>query len=162
MNVQVTLEDIVRAGRSGGDNPISRALLRATGQAWVVFGGSMAYSRTSPHHSHALPFEVSQKWRAWHWEPFEFEVQWHHIGPATRSERRSRQRRSAPRFGFDRRARDRRARNRRRTERRTTHSHTSYERRGVQRRGHDVIAVEVTAETSGGAATIVETRGGKG
>ena len=120
MTVRVTHEDIHKAGRSGGDNPVSHALMRATGEAWVVFGGSMAYSRTSPQHALTLPYEVSQRWRLWAWEPFEFEVHWHRLGVQPHSDKRQHQRRRHPRFGHDRRARDRRGRNRRRNERRSS------------------------------------------
>ncbi|HEX8551657.1 MAG TPA: hypothetical protein VF681_08900 [Abditibacteriaceae bacterium] len=151
MIVEVTREDIVRSGRSGGDNPIARALFRATGQAWVVFGGSMAYSRTSPHHALALPFEVHQYWRAWLWQPFSFEVQWLHPPVRAELERRARQRRASPRFGFDRRARDRRNRERRYRHRRSFNapvSFTTLDRRTSPRRDSDAqgVAVEISPE----------------
>lgn len=157
MIVRVTNEDIFKAGRSGGDNPVSRALLRATGQAWVVFGGSMAYSRNSPHHVLLLPYEVSQHWRAWTWEPFEFEVHSNHLGAKPRTDKRQRQRRAHPRFGHDRRARERRAQNRRRGDRRTSLA-------GIER-GHDrrqsAAAVFQVAETETRMAN-VESEGAAG
>lgn len=151
MIVEVTREDIVRSGRSGGDNPIARALFRATGQAWVIFGGSMAYSRSSPHHALALPYEVHQGWRAWMWQPFSFEVQWVHPPARAEQERRARQRRALPRFGFDRRARDRRSRERRHCHRRGFNaavSFANFDRRTSPRRDDDAsaVAVEISAE----------------
>ena len=167
MTVQVTKEDIARGGRSGGDNPISHGLMRATGQAWVVFGGSIAYSRSAPHRALALPFEVLQSWRAWMWQPFEFQVEWAHSSSSKSEERRERrqiQRRAAPRFGFDRRARDRRNTDRRRQNRREHDdqktearkspysmrgSFSPYDRRTAPRRDADAVAREITAETPG-------------
>lgn len=150
MTVHVTREDIVRGGRSGGDNPVSHALLRETSQAWVVFGGTMAYARSSPHHVLMLPYEVSQRWRLWAWEPFEFEVQWSVEQPRPRADQRQRVRRAQPRFGHDRRARDRRCRNRRHGDRRGPFDAT--ERRAVPRRDADreeLVVLEISVETSG-------------
>jgi len=149
MTVHVTHEDIARGGRSSGDNPISHALLRETSQAWVVFGGNMAYSRSAPYSVLMLPFEVSQKWRDWMWEPFEFEVQWSVDQPRQRAEQRRQVRRALPRFGHDRRARDRRNLNRRHGDRRGPF--TGGERRAVPRRDKDreeLVTLHVSAETA--------------
>lgn len=148
MTVHVTQDDIARGGRSGGDNPISHALLRETSQAWVVFGGNMAYSRSSPHHVLTLPYEVSQKWRSWMWEPFEFEVQWSVDQPRPRVDQRQHMRRAAPRFGHDRRARDRRNQNRRHGDRRGPF--VDGERREIPRRDADreeLVVSQLTVET---------------
>lgn len=127
VTVQVTREDIQEAAQhAGGDNPITRAMRRALGQTWVVFGGTTAYLRSQPQQSISLPHEVFTYWELHRttgiWTPFSFEIDLEtnienidaRIARNRQgTDRRQRERRESPRFGFDRRSRERRVADRR-------------------------------------------------
>lgn len=78
MNVEVTAQDIRSGGRGTVDNPITRALTRATGTKWCIFQGNIAYGLTPPHRSLPLPAEVCSRWQNYqNWgylEPFAFDL----------------------------------------------------------------------------------------
>ncbi|HEX8834948.1 MAG TPA: hypothetical protein VF719_12140 [Abditibacteriaceae bacterium] len=113
------------SGRTGIDNPITRAIRRVTGQTWVIFGGNTAYYRTCPYRTLSLPYEVHQQWQIYQktgvWHPFEFEIDMEFTVQKPRTpigDRRRRERRKAARFAWDRRHGDRRGDQRRDHDRR--------------------------------------------
>jgi hypothetical protein len=123
MKITVTQDDIQGFSHAGADNPITRAMRRATGRSWVVFGGSTAFLRAEPYHTIALPYAVYAHWKLHQstgaWKPFEFEVDLRLPEHPRRSGDRRRQlRRAEVRAGSDRRRSDRRATERRSAERR--------------------------------------------
>lgn len=135
VKIAVTLDDI--HGHDSGENPITRAIRRATGQTWIVFGGTTAYLRSEPYRSVALPYEVFEQWQVHQntgvWHPFEFDIniepRWQTVRKqSTRrnQDRRARERRKQPRFGFDRRLHDRRQNDRRHGDRRAGSSLTQH------------------------------------
>lgn len=78
MVIEVTPEDITQAGQKAVDNPITRALHRATHEQWVIFDGHTAYEITPPYYSVTLPKIVTQHWQTYRtsgiMQPFSFEI----------------------------------------------------------------------------------------
>ena len=77
IRVMVTEVDIQGAGRNGTDNPIARALCRATGQPWDIWLTSHAFELAPPFRCVILPGEIFKINRVYHYSgmmwPFEFE-----------------------------------------------------------------------------------------
>ena len=122
MKVSVTKDDIRGARAHALENPITRAIRRATGQTWIVFNGTTAYLRTQPFGSVSLPYEVFQQWQRHYvtgsWQTFDFEFDYILRRESRISDRRRRLRRAAPRGGWDRRRNEQRRVDRRKGDRR--------------------------------------------
>ena len=84
MTIRVTEEDLRNPYLTTLSNPISRALLRATGQWWYVFNGTSIRQMSEPLHNIRLPREVSRWWQEYREHidqnlqdvpPLEFEIE---------------------------------------------------------------------------------------
>jgi len=107
--------DIKEAGRTATDNPITRALRRATGTKWCIFQGNTAYALTPPHRSLSLPDIVREHWEQYQdsgrMQPFEFDLAGQGLAPAPHpiQERRRNDRREHERRVRERRLHERRS-----------------------------------------------------
>jgi hypothetical protein len=82
LQVTVTAQDIDDAIQDGIDNPLARALNRATGTNWdVVVGHRYAYEVESPYRLILLPPEIViiiSRWRAFQpIAPFDFSCEYY-------------------------------------------------------------------------------------
>jgi len=83
MKIQVTEDDLRNPYLTTLSNPISRAILRITGQWWYVFDGTSVRQMSAPLHYVRLPREVSHWWQEYRQHkdqdlhavpPIEFEI----------------------------------------------------------------------------------------
>ena len=78
MTIRVTQADTEKGGRGLGNNPLSRAVRRTTGQKWAVVGGRVACRLTRPRCIRLLPYGVTVRWKTYRclglMQPFEFEL----------------------------------------------------------------------------------------
>ena len=78
MQVQVTRADIEGSIHDLENNPISRALLRATGQEWHVYPGGVVFQVKSPYRTLFLPMPACRDWMRYQQhgvlEPLQFEL----------------------------------------------------------------------------------------
>ena len=84
MTIRVTQDDLRNPYLTTLSNPISRALLRATGQWWYVFDGTSIRQMSAPLRHIRLPREVARWWQEYRdhkdqdWQtvpPLEFEIE---------------------------------------------------------------------------------------
>ncbi len=76
MTITVCDDDIAQSAAGVIDNPIARALTRATGSRWKVWDGRVAQEMQAPHRVIALPSQVHAAWdqstTASQFRPFSF------------------------------------------------------------------------------------------
>ena len=79
MIITICEEDISQSASGIIDNPVARALGRATGARWKVWDGRVAQEMHAPHRVVALPRQVHSAWdegaEANQFQPFSFDLE---------------------------------------------------------------------------------------
>jgi hypothetical protein len=79
ITIKVTEEDIQQSGRGLHNNPLTRAVQRATRQKWVVLRGRIACRLGWSRCLCLLPYGVAARWKTYRYlrsmQPFEFDLE---------------------------------------------------------------------------------------